>query len=136
MGFVLTSFFLSLFVEFGVQTSLTPRDAQWVGNWWLGFAIFGGVSVFWSLWLFAFPKEFPLTKRRREEAQRERCAIEDVGYTKSHSASVSRLIRPTFRLNLYKSEYRNFKVSMSRWLRANVHLFARQRPKGQNCDGY
>ena len=79
MGFVLTAFFLSLFVEFEVQTSLTPQDTRWVGNWWLGFAIFGGISVFWSLWLFAFPKEFPLTKRRREEARPERSASEDVG---------------------------------------------------------
>ena len=69
MGFVLSAVFLSKFVEFGVPTTLTPDDTRWVGNWWLGFAIFGGLCAFWSLWLFAFPKEFPLTKRRREEKE-------------------------------------------------------------------
>lgn len=80
MGFVSTSFFLSLFVEVGVETSLTPQDTHWVGNWWLGFTIFGGLSVFWSLWLFSFPKEFPLTKKRREDAKREGSTNEDVSY--------------------------------------------------------
>ena len=75
MGFVLSSVFLSLFVETGVQTSLTSQDTRWVGNWWLGFAIFGGFGIFWSLWLFGFPKEFPQTKKRREEGS----YTEDVG---------------------------------------------------------
>jgi len=66
VGFVCISSFLSMFVELGVQTSLTMLDTQWVGNWWLGFAIFGAICVFWSIWLLGFPKEFPLTKKLRE----------------------------------------------------------------------
>ena len=58
-----------MFVELGVQTSLTVRDKDWVGNWWLGFAIFGAICVFWSIWLLGFPKEFPLTKKRRERTE-------------------------------------------------------------------
>ena len=56
-----------MFVELGVQTSLTMLDNRWVGNWWLGFAIFGAICVFWSIWLLGFPKEFPLTKKQREK---------------------------------------------------------------------
>jgi len=55
-----------MFVELGVQTSLTMQDSRWVGNWWLGFAIFGAICVFWSVWLLGFPKEFPLTKKQWE----------------------------------------------------------------------
>ena len=66
VGFVLLSSFLSMFVELGVQTSLTMQDTRWVGNWWLGFAIFGAICVFWSIWLLGFPKEFPPTKKQRE----------------------------------------------------------------------
>ena len=75
-GFVLSSIFLSLFVETGVQTSLTPQDTRWIGNWWLGIAIAGGLGAFWSPWLFGFPKEFPLTRARREEGN----TTDDVGY--------------------------------------------------------
>lgn len=66
VGFVLISRFLVMFVEPGVQTSLTIQDKRWVGNWWIGFAIFGAICVFWSIWLLGFPKEFPLTNKRRE----------------------------------------------------------------------
>ncbi|CAH3111261.1 unnamed protein product [Porites lobata] len=68
VGFALSSIFLSLFVETGVQTSLTRQDTSWVGNWWLGFTIFGGFAVFWSLWLFGFPKKLPVTQTRRAES--------------------------------------------------------------------
>ena len=81
MGFLLLSRFLAMFVELGVQTTLTTRDPRWVGNWWLGFAIFVAICVFWSIWLLGFPKEFPLTKRRREkELFEDKTGIKVVGY--------------------------------------------------------
>jgi len=66
IGFVCISKFLSMFVELGVQTSLTIRDPRWVGNWWLGFPIFGAICVFWSIWLLGFPKTFSPTKKQPE----------------------------------------------------------------------
>ena len=87
VGFVLVSKFLSMFVELGVQTSFTMRDKLWVGNWWLGFAIFGAICVFWSIWLLGFPKEFPMTQKRREkELSQSKAATEVVGlYEKTQS---------------------------------------------------
>ena len=70
-----------MFVVLGVQTSLTIHDTSWVGNWWLGFAIFGVICVFWSIWLLGFPKEFPLTKKQREiELCEDETAANVVGY--------------------------------------------------------
>ena len=81
VGFVLLSSFLSMFVELGVQTSLTMEDTRWVGNWWLGFAIFGAICVFWSVWLLGFPIEFPLTKKQGEtELGKDETAAKLVGY--------------------------------------------------------
>ena len=81
VGFVLLSSFLSMFVELGVQTSITMQDTRWVGNWWLGFAIFGAICVFWSIWLLGFPKELPLTKKKREiEVGEDETAAKLVGY--------------------------------------------------------
>lgn len=37
-------------------TSLTPQDPRWLGAWWLGFIVFGGVSVVPAVPLFFFPK--------------------------------------------------------------------------------
>ena len=88
VGFVLLTIFLSMFVELGVQTSLTMQDTRWVGNWWLGFAIFGVICVFWSIWLLGFPKEFPLTKKQREI---------ELGVTLSEDA-VDKVVGHLFRL--------------------------------------
>ncbi|XP_046584239.1 solute carrier organic anion transporter family member 2A1-like [Haliotis rubra] len=38
-------------------TSLTPQDPRWIGAWWLGFLVFGGVSVVTAVPLFFFPKK-------------------------------------------------------------------------------
>ena len=70
VGFVLVARFLSIYVDLGVQTSLTQRDPRWVGAWWLGFAIFGVLCCFWSFWLLGFPKEFPGTRARREREKK------------------------------------------------------------------
>ena len=70
VGFVLVAIFLSIYVDLGVQTSLTQRDPRWVGAWWLGFAIFGVLCCFWSFWLLGFPKEFPGTRARREREKK------------------------------------------------------------------
>ncbi|XP_067665010.1 solute carrier organic anion transporter family member 2B1-like [Haliotis asinina] len=38
-------------------TSLTPQDPRWIGAWWLGFLVFGGVSLLTAVPLFFFPKK-------------------------------------------------------------------------------
>ena len=80
VGFVCISKFLSMFVELGVQTSLTIRDPRWVENWWLGFPIFGAICIFWSIWLLGFPKKFSLTKKQPEiRLSEDKTAAKEVG---------------------------------------------------------
>ena len=98
VGFVVISRFLRMFVELGAQTSLTVLDKRWVGNWWLGFAVFGAICVFWSIWLLGFPKEFPLTKKRREQIEME-SYTEGVG-----SIDVLRTSRSSFRSRIVQRE--------------------------------
>lgn len=84
VGFVCVSSFLSMFVELGVQTSLTVLDTRWVGNWWLGFPIFGAICVFWTIWLLGFPKTFSPTKKQPEIGLGEdKAAAIVVGYCTS-----------------------------------------------------
>ncbi|XP_064597128.1 solute carrier organic anion transporter family member 2A1-like [Liolophura sinensis] len=37
-------------------TDLTSRDPTWIGAWWIGFVILGCLSMFFSSFLFCFPK--------------------------------------------------------------------------------
>lgn len=65
LGTTLATVFLAIYVDIGVETDLTPMDHRWVGAWWLGFAVFAGAAVFWTIWALGFPKEFPGTKYLR-----------------------------------------------------------------------
>lgn len=63
-GFLLGSFCAKLFVDIGFvdleRVTLTPKDARWVGAWWLGFLISGGIAILSAMPLLFFPKS--LTK--------------------------------------------------------------------------
>ncbi|EDO41174.1 predicted protein, partial [Nematostella vectensis] len=77
-GFVVAGIFLAMYVDIGVQTSLTPKDERWVGAWWLGFVVCGTLCIFWSLWLFGFPRRIP-----------KKNASEDLKLTESDESAVS-----------------------------------------------
>ncbi|KAK3742780.1 hypothetical protein QZH41_013896, partial [Actinostola sp. cb2023] len=66
VGFLLGGIFLSIYVDLGVQTYLTPKSEEWVGAWWLGFLVSMGMALLWSVWLIGFPKEFPKTQELRK----------------------------------------------------------------------
>ena len=55
-----------MYVDLGVETSLTDQDERWVGNWWIGFIIFSVVSAIVSVCLFAFPKQLSGTTEMRK----------------------------------------------------------------------
>jgi len=66
VGFLLGGLFLSIYVDLGVETTLTPKSEEWVGAWWLGFLASMFLAVFWSMILMGFPKEFPETEKLRK----------------------------------------------------------------------
>ncbi|XP_040823530.1 solute carrier organic anion transporter family member 1B3-like [Ochotona curzoniae] len=60
IGFVLGSLFAKMYVDIGfVDLStirITPKDARWVGAWWLGFLVAGTLSIISSIPFFFLPK--------------------------------------------------------------------------------
>lgn len=67
VGFVLGGLFLSMYVDIGTQTILTPKSEGWVGAWWLGFIVCTVLAVLWSGWLIGFPKELPKTQELKKQ---------------------------------------------------------------------
>ncbi|XP_059842768.1 solute carrier organic anion transporter family member 1C1 [Hypanus sabinus] len=74
-GFLLGSYCAKLFVDIGFvdleRVTLTSRDARWVGAWWLGFLISGGVAILSAMPLLFFPRS--LTKESRKNEPSNTC---------------------------------------------------------------
>lgn len=48
------------------ETDLTPEDPRWIGAWWLGFLVFGCVSLIVMLPVMLFPRKLPGKNKRNE----------------------------------------------------------------------
>ncbi|MBN3289767.1 SO1C1 protein, partial [Polypterus senegalus] len=62
-GFTLGSFCAKLYVDIGFlnleSVTISMKDARWVGAWWLGFIIAGGLSLLSALPFWFLPKSVP-----------------------------------------------------------------------------
>ncbi|XP_046848352.1 LOW QUALITY PROTEIN: solute carrier organic anion transporter family member 4A1-like [Xenia sp. Carnegie-2017] len=69
LGMIVGGKFLSIYVDLEKPkgVNLKPRDPQWIGAWWLGFVIFGILTIIFSILLLAFPRELPGSREVRKE---------------------------------------------------------------------
>ncbi|XP_071066309.1 solute carrier organic anion transporter family member 1C1 isoform X5 [Dasypus novemcinctus] len=62
-GFLLGSLCAKLYVDIGFvnldHITITPKDAQWVGAWWLGYLIAGIISLLAAVPFWCLPKTLP-----------------------------------------------------------------------------
>ena len=83
LGFVLGGFFLSLFVDPFIPTTLTSRDPQWVGAWWIGFVVTGVLSIILSLQFFLYPRrlegseEYDRLRKEQQPIQNQGISFQD-----------------------------------------------------------
>ncbi|XP_068258392.1 solute carrier organic anion transporter family member 1C1-like isoform X2 [Nyctibius grandis] len=71
-GFLLGSLCAKLYVDFGFvdpdSIMITHKDVQWVGAWWLGYLIAGGISVLASVPFWFLPKHLPKPESRKDSS--------------------------------------------------------------------
>ncbi|CAG5129587.1 unnamed protein product [Candidula unifasciata] len=60
-AFLLGGVFSRMYVTLEA-TQLTPRHPKWIGAWWLGYIVFGLLSLIVSIPLFCFPRKLPRKK--------------------------------------------------------------------------
>jgi len=60
------------------ETDITPRDPRWIGAWWLGFLIFGIISILLALHLFCFPKHYKKKEKEDKSTTRKITLIEHI----------------------------------------------------------
>ncbi|MBN3301648.1 SO1C1 protein, partial [Amia calva] len=70
-GFLLGSLCARLYVDIGYvdleSVTITPKDARWVGAWWLGFFVSSAIMLFAGIPFWFLPKS--LRKQGEEEAE-------------------------------------------------------------------
>ncbi|EDW72267.1 uncharacterized protein Dwil_GK20832 [Drosophila willistoni] len=74
IGYALASFCLRLYIAPQLHPVINNKDPRWLGAWWLGWIIMGGLLAFSGIFLSMFPKELPRAAARRkvEENRRRR----------------------------------------------------------------
>uniref|UniRef100_A0A8D0XDH3 Solute carrier organic anion transporter family member n=2 Tax=Sus scrofa TaxID=9823 RepID=A0A8D0XDH3_PIG len=69
-GFLLGSLCAKLYVDIGFvnldHLTITPKDPQWVGAWWLGYLIAGIISLLAAVPFWFLPKSLPRTQSRED----------------------------------------------------------------------
>ncbi|NXD10565.1 SO1C1 protein, partial [Nothocercus nigrocapillus] len=71
-GFLLGSLCAKLYVDIGFvdldSVTITHKDVQWVGAWWLGYLIAGVISVLASIPFWFLPKHLPKPEGRKDSS--------------------------------------------------------------------
>ncbi|XP_061060727.1 solute carrier organic anion transporter family member 1C1 isoform X3 [Eubalaena glacialis] len=69
-GFLLGSLCAKLYVDIGFvnldHITITPKDPQWVGAWWLGYLIAGSISLLAAVPFWYLPKSLPRPRSRED----------------------------------------------------------------------
>ena len=94
LGFGLGGLFLSFFVDPFTPTTLTSKDPQWVGGWWIGFVLTGVLSMLLSLQFFLYPRRLKGSKEY-DELRKEHQPVENQGisFQEDHNISFIKLIK-------------------------------------------
>ncbi|XP_062990420.1 solute carrier organic anion transporter family member 1C1-like isoform X1 [Elgaria multicarinata webbii] len=71
-GFLLGSLCANLYVDIGFvdmdSITITHKDAQWVGAWWLGYLIAGVISILAAIPFWFLPKHLPRPEARKDSS--------------------------------------------------------------------
>ncbi|XP_061844831.1 solute carrier organic anion transporter family member 1C1 isoform X2 [Colius striatus] len=71
-GFLLGSLCAKLYVDIGFvdldSITLTHKDMQWVGAWWLGYLIAGAISLLAGIPFWFLPKHLPKPQSRKDSS--------------------------------------------------------------------
>jgi hypothetical protein len=63
------------------DVDMNPQDPRWIGAWWLGFVIFGIVSLFLALPLALFPKQLKMSaKDTAKDKVQERIIVKECSF--------------------------------------------------------
>ncbi|XP_015353703.1 solute carrier organic anion transporter family member 1C1 isoform X2 [Marmota monax] len=95
-GFLLGSLCAKLYVDIGFvnldHVTITPKDPQWVGAWWLGYLIAGTLSLLAAAPFWCLPKSLPRPQSAEDSnssSEKSKFIIDDhINYQTPHGEKV------------------------------------------------
>ncbi|XP_056013637.1 solute carrier organic anion transporter family member 2B1-like isoform X2 [Ostrea edulis] len=87
------------------DVDMNPRDPRWIGAWWLGFVVFGTISIFLASPLALFPRQMKMSAKDIAKGKiQERTIVEKCSFSekiKLSMTSYSRIVRnPNYLLTI------------------------------------
>ncbi|XP_053963172.1 solute carrier organic anion transporter family member 3A1-like isoform X1 [Anastrepha ludens] len=78
-GYALASFCLRVYIAPNLHPVINNQDPRWLGAWWIGWLVIGGMIFFSGVFLTMFPKVLPRAAARRmvEEERRKRISLKE-----------------------------------------------------------
>lgn len=68
LGFLLGFAALNIYIEPSLTPIITKKDPRWLGAWWLGWVVLGGLMLIFSIFIGMFPKQLPKRKQSAIDA--------------------------------------------------------------------
>ncbi|XP_067358206.1 solute carrier organic anion transporter family member 1C1-like isoform X2 [Channa argus] len=100
-GYLLGSLCAKIYVDIGYvdmeTVMITPRDARWVGAWWLGYLITGTITLMSAVPFWFLPKSLPIPVDKHDTS----CTPEQTRFIKD-SPAMEHKFRPEEPVNLHQ----------------------------------
>ncbi|XP_055623979.1 solute carrier organic anion transporter family member 74D-like [Toxorhynchites rutilus septentrionalis] len=76
IGYTLASYCLKLYISPTMTPTITNKDPRWLGAWWIGWLVLGGILGFFAFFMGMFPKQLPRAAvRKRIAAEKQKLGM-------------------------------------------------------------
>ncbi|KAM6162086.1 solute carrier organic anion transporter family member 1C1 isoform 1-T1 [Erethizon dorsatum] len=97
-GFLLGSLCAKLYVDIGFvnldHVTITPKDPQWVGAWWLGYLIAGIVSLLAAVPFWCLPRSLPRPQSKEDcnSSEKSKFIVDDHMKCQTHAGEKAKIM--------------------------------------------
>ncbi|XP_017867013.1 PREDICTED: solute carrier organic anion transporter family member 4A1 [Drosophila arizonae] len=117
IGYALASFCLRLYIAPQLHPVINNKDPRWLGAWWLGWLVMGGLLSCSGIFLSMFPKELPRAAARRmveEKRRRERHSLKQKESTEKEKLTADLEARAEQSATEQKASFKDMLVTFRR----------------------